>query len=134
MPLMIFFNVFSTQMNEAQRTAAGMLIQEEKVFHGSNKYKIYFSYFSLIGGIPLIILLIVALIGGRGTEVFSRFWLSYWSDHRDTIPGLPTGILVFFCLSCIQILFFFFFFLVFGLASIKGSFRIHSSLVSNLLR
>ncbi len=59
------------------------LTKDEKKVEGKIDKKVFFTYFTYIGGISLLISLIITLIFWQTFRVGSDIWLGYWSEHQD---------------------------------------------------
>lgn len=78
--------------------------------------------------------ILISLALSQGSQVASNSWISYWSDHANTIPGIPTGIGIYSGLAVLQVLLYGITAFSVILASRKASRYFHDGLITRLMR
>lgn len=112
----------------------GGLTDKESIAHGAVGAYVYWAYFEGVGGPAVLSMILISLAFSQGSQVASNYWISYWSDHKETIPGLPTGIAVYSALGVVQILIYAVTAFAIILASQRASRYFHKGLIARLMR
>eukprot|EP01071_Lankesteria_metandrocarpae_P003569 Lankesteria_metandrocarpae@DN3045_c0_g1_i1.p1 len=82
---------------------AAKLTTEEESKVGAVSWSVYKTYFKSCGSAFKLLVLVVLLTSSTVLLVATDRWLSYWSDHRDTIKA-STGIAIYGGIICIQLI------------------------------
>ncbi len=69
---------------------------------GKINKKVFISYFSYIGGLYFLTILLLTLLSWQGLRIISDLWLGYWSEHQGERSNT-------------------FFFIIYGLTALGGS-------------
>jgi ABC-type multidrug transport system fused ATPase/permease subunit len=69
-------------------TAVKRLYKDEKKEVGIIKSKVFFMFFSYMGGFLTCVLLILVLCIWQSLKIYSDIWLGYWSEHQKEKSNL----------------------------------------------
>jgi len=72
---------------KGEREAAGKLIEQEGVAVGKVGGEVYYEYMLAAGGFWFCSLIPLGLVVYQSFLIGTNYWLSYWSDHSDTVDN-----------------------------------------------
>ena len=109
------------------------LTKDEKKEVGIIKSKVYFLFFSYIGGFLLCCLLVVVLFIWQILKIWSDIWLGYWSEHKKEKSNFYFfGIYALFSMS--STIFNFLRTKIITKGSLSCSMNLHFKMITNLIK
>ena len=109
------------------------LTKDEKKEVGIIKSKVFFMFFSYIGGFLTCILLLLVLLVWQCLKIYSDIWLGYWSEHQKENSNLYFfGIYTLISIS--STLFNYLRTKIITHGSLKCSMNLHFKMITNLIK
>ena len=109
------------------------LTKDERKEVGIIKSKVFFMFFSYIGGFLTCLLLVLVLFIWQSLKIYSDFWLGYWSEHQKEKSNFYFfGIYVLISVS--STIFNYLRTKIITSGSLKCSMNLHFKMITNLIK